>query len=145
MVLVLRRTVLFVAFVLTFALLAAAAAHSAPRDIVPIAGFRPGTIVIKTGERRLYYVIDGGRALRFPVGVGRPGKTWTGAAPMASSARAAALAGTGLGAAPPTTAQGPESMLGGLPSTGSGGRSIPAVVPDPRFLERPAMVPRWSV
>ncbi len=76
----LRRTALFVAFVLTFALLAAAAAHSASRDIVPIAGFRPGTIVIKTGERRLYYVIDGGRALRFPVGVGRPGKTWTGAA-----------------------------------------------------------------
>jgi lipoprotein-anchoring transpeptidase ErfK/SrfK len=80
MVHVLRRTALFVAIVLGWALLAAAVAHSAPRDIVPIAGFRPGTIVIKTGERRLYYVIDGQRALRFPVGVGRAGKTWTGEA-----------------------------------------------------------------
>jgi lipoprotein-anchoring transpeptidase ErfK/SrfK len=80
MVIVLRRTALFVAIVLAFAMLAAAVAHSAPRDIVPIAGFRPGTIVIKTGERRLYYVIDGQRALRFPVGVGRAGKTWTGEA-----------------------------------------------------------------
>src|SRR5476651_646595 len=80
MVHVLRRTALFVAIVLAFAMLAAAVAHSAPRDIVPIAGFQPGTIVIKTGERRLYYVIDGQRALRFPVGVGRAGKTWTGEA-----------------------------------------------------------------
>jgi lipoprotein-anchoring transpeptidase ErfK/SrfK len=79
MVLVLRRTAVFVAIVLAFALLAAAA-HSAPREIVPIAGFRAGTIVIKTSERRLYYVIDGAHALRFPVGVGRAGKTWTGEA-----------------------------------------------------------------
>ncbi len=38
----------------------------------------PGTIVIKTNERRLYYVMPGGRALRYTVGVGRAGKTWTG-------------------------------------------------------------------
>jgi lipoprotein-anchoring transpeptidase ErfK/SrfK len=75
---VLRRAAVFVAIVLAFALLAAAVAHSAPRDIVPIAGFRPGTIVIKTHQRRLYYVIDDYHALRFPVGVGRAGKTWTG-------------------------------------------------------------------
>ncbi|MGH6727295.1 MAG: L,D-transpeptidase [Pseudolabrys sp.] len=69
----------FVAFVLAFALLAAAA-HAATHEVVPIAGFQPGTIVIKTAERRLYYVIDRYRALRFPVGVGRTGKTWTGTA-----------------------------------------------------------------
>lgn len=40
----------------------------------------PGTIVIKTNERRLYYVMPGGRAMRYPVGVGRAGKTWTGTA-----------------------------------------------------------------
>src|ERR1700690_3539213 len=79
MVHVLKRTAVFVAIVLAWAL-PVAVAHSATRDIVPIAGFRPGTIVIKTGERRLYYVIDGQRALRFPVGVGRAGKTWTGEA-----------------------------------------------------------------
>lgn len=38
----------------------------------------PGTIVIKTNERRLYYVMSGGRAVRYTVGVGRAGKTWTG-------------------------------------------------------------------
>ncbi|MGH6665734.1 MAG: L,D-transpeptidase, partial [Pseudolabrys sp.] len=49
-------------------------------DVVPISGFRPGTIVVKTHERRLYYVLDGNRALRFPVGVGKAGMTWTGRA-----------------------------------------------------------------
>jgi lipoprotein-anchoring transpeptidase ErfK/SrfK len=82
MVLVLRRTALFVVIVLAWALLAAAVAHSATldRDVVAFFGFAPGTIVVKTGERRLYYVIDEQRALRFPVGVGRSGKTWTGMA-----------------------------------------------------------------
>jgi len=77
---VLKRTALFIVIVLGVALLAAVAAHAATRDFVPIAGFRPGTIVVKTSERRLYYVLDGSRALRFPVGVGRTGKTWTGEA-----------------------------------------------------------------
>jgi lipoprotein-anchoring transpeptidase ErfK/SrfK len=38
----------------------------------------PGTIVIKTNQRRLYYVMPGGRAVAYSVGVGRAGKTWTG-------------------------------------------------------------------
>ena len=82
MVLVLRRAALFVAFVLIWALLAAAAARAAAgdRDVVAFSGFAPGTIVVKTAERRLYYVIDEQHALRFPVGVGRSGKTWTGQA-----------------------------------------------------------------
>ena len=82
MVLVFRRAVIFVAFVLALALLAAAAAHAATRDRegVAFSGFAPGTIVVKTGERSLYYVLDQQRALRFPVGVGRSGKTWTGSA-----------------------------------------------------------------
>jgi len=80
MLLILRRTAVFVAIVLGFALLAAAAARAATRDrdIVAFSGFAPGTIVVKTGERSLYYVLDEQRALRFPVGVGRSGKTWTG-------------------------------------------------------------------
>jgi lipoprotein-anchoring transpeptidase ErfK/SrfK len=80
MVLILRRAAIFVAFVLALALLAAAAAHATTRDrdIVAFSGFAPGTIVVKTGERSLYYVLDEQRALRFPVGVGRSGKTWTG-------------------------------------------------------------------
>jgi lipoprotein-anchoring transpeptidase ErfK/SrfK len=42
------------------------------------AGFEPGTIVIKTSERKLYYVLDNGQTRVYPVAVGRPGKTWTG-------------------------------------------------------------------
>ena len=72
----------FVAFVLMFALVAAAVAHSATseRGLVAFSGFAPGTIVVKTGERSLYFVIDQQRALRFPVGVGKAGKTWIGTA-----------------------------------------------------------------
>ena len=37
-----------------------------------------GTIVVKTSERKLYYSYGDGRAIRYPVGVGRKGKTWEG-------------------------------------------------------------------
>lgn len=37
-----------------------------------------GTIVVRTGERRLYYVMGDGRAIRYPVGVGMRSKQWTG-------------------------------------------------------------------
>ena len=79
-VLMIRRTALFLAIVVIWALVAAAMAQAAPRDVVNFSGFAPGTIVVKTQERRLYFVIDPYRALRFPVGVGRNGKTWTGVA-----------------------------------------------------------------
>ncbi|RTL53975.1 MAG: L,D-transpeptidase [Bradyrhizobiaceae bacterium] len=50
------------------------------REIVGApAGYSPGTIVVKTNERRLYYVMNGGQAVRYPVGVGKPGKAWAGA------------------------------------------------------------------
>lgn len=39
---------------------------------------KPGTIVISTTERRLYYVLGDGRAIRYGIGVGRPGFTWKG-------------------------------------------------------------------
>jgi lipoprotein-anchoring transpeptidase ErfK/SrfK len=74
------RAVLFVVAVTAGAILAAAVAHPATGNVVPIAGYRPGTIVVKTGERRLYYVIAPNRALRFTVGVGRIGHAWTGRA-----------------------------------------------------------------
>ncbi|WP_291862239.1 L,D-transpeptidase [Bradyrhizobium sp.] len=38
----------------------------------------PGTIVIDTGNTYLYYVLDQGRAIRYGVGVGREGFTWSG-------------------------------------------------------------------
>ena len=38
----------------------------------------PGTIVIDTGNTVLYYVLGQGRAIRYGVGVGREGFTWSG-------------------------------------------------------------------
>jgi lipoprotein-anchoring transpeptidase ErfK/SrfK len=38
----------------------------------------PGTIIIDTGSTVLYYVLGQGRAIRYGVGVGREGFTWSG-------------------------------------------------------------------
>src|SRR5262245_59088019 len=42
--------------------------------------YSTGTVVVKTKERALYYVLGNGQAVRYPVGVGRAGKQWTGTA-----------------------------------------------------------------
>lgn len=39
---------------------------------------RPGTIIIDTGRKYLYYVQKNGRAIRYGVGVGRDGFGWSG-------------------------------------------------------------------
>jgi lipoprotein-anchoring transpeptidase ErfK/SrfK len=63
-------------------LLAAAAAMPQPAQAGAIVGFSgtytTGTVVVKTNERALYYVLGGGKAVRYTVGVGRAGKQWTG-------------------------------------------------------------------
>jgi len=61
------------------ALGAMSTAASARPDVVAAPnGYSPGTIVVKTNERRLYYVIDSQHAVRYPVGVGKKGKAWAG-------------------------------------------------------------------
>ena len=40
--------------------------------------YSPGTILVKTSERRLYLILDDDHAMRYPVGVGRAGKQWAG-------------------------------------------------------------------
>jgi lipoprotein-anchoring transpeptidase ErfK/SrfK len=45
-----------------------------------LSGYEPGTIVVKTGERKLYLVLENGETISYPVGVGRTGRTWTGVA-----------------------------------------------------------------
>jgi len=42
-------------------------------------GLSPGSIVVRTYARKLYYVLPGGKAIEYGVGVGREGFTWTGA------------------------------------------------------------------
>lgn len=50
-----------------------------PRQVVPWSGQQPpGTVVISTSQRRLYYVLGRGQALRYGVGVGRQGFSWAG-------------------------------------------------------------------
>jgi lipoprotein-anchoring transpeptidase ErfK/SrfK len=50
-----------------------------PRTTVSYTGnHSPGTIIVNTGERRLYLVQEGGTALRYGIGVGRVGFTWKG-------------------------------------------------------------------
>ena len=50
-----------------------------PRETVTYTGrYAPGTIIVSTEERRLYLVLGDGKALRYGVGVGRPGFEWGG-------------------------------------------------------------------
>jgi lipoprotein-anchoring transpeptidase ErfK/SrfK len=38
----------------------------------------PGTIVVNTSQRRLYYVLGGGKAIRYTIAVGMEGYGWSG-------------------------------------------------------------------
>ena len=63
------------------AMMMCAVAPASAREVVPYeGGVQPGTIVVKTAERRLYLVLGNGSAIRYPVAVGRPGKQWQGSA-----------------------------------------------------------------
>jgi lipoprotein-anchoring transpeptidase ErfK/SrfK len=43
----------------------------------------PGTVVVNTRERFLYYVLSGGKAVRYGIGVGKQGFAWSGTAYVA--------------------------------------------------------------
>ena len=68
-------------------LLAAAAALPQPARAGAIVGFSgnysAGTVVVKTHERSLYLVLGNGKAMRYPVGVGKAGMAWHGTAYVA--------------------------------------------------------------
>ena len=56
-----------------------AQATAIPRQVVSYPGKeRAGTIVVDTKDRRLYFVLGDGTAMRYGVGVGRPGFEWGG-------------------------------------------------------------------
>ncbi|HEX2257640.1 MAG TPA: L,D-transpeptidase, partial [Afifellaceae bacterium] len=49
------------------------------RHIVPYpTSEAPGTIIVDTPNKFLYYVLPGGEAIRYGIGVGRDGFGWTG-------------------------------------------------------------------
>ena len=53
-----------------------------PRFMRQVVGYngqeKPGTVIINTNERMLYLVQEDGTAIRYGIGVGRPGFTWAG-------------------------------------------------------------------
>ncbi len=57
------------------------AAASRERKVVAYrdaAKYPAGSIVVSTPERRLYLVLGSGKAMSYPVGVGREGYAWSG-------------------------------------------------------------------
>jgi lipoprotein-anchoring transpeptidase ErfK/SrfK len=86
----LSRIVLAFATVIGAGVLVAPSAQARP-DVVAWRGdYSPGTIVVKTNERRLYLVLDDRTAVRYPVGVGKAGKQWAGATKIDGKYRAPA-------------------------------------------------------
>lgn len=53
-------------------------AAKAPQTIAFQNGFRPGSIVIDTGGRKLYYTLSQSSAYVYPIAVGKQGFAWTG-------------------------------------------------------------------
>jgi lipoprotein-anchoring transpeptidase ErfK/SrfK len=61
------------------------AAPSVARETVAYSGNEPaGTIVVRTNERRLYYIVKEGQAIKYTVGVGKSGMQWLGTTSIAS-------------------------------------------------------------
>jgi lipoprotein-anchoring transpeptidase ErfK/SrfK len=49
-------------------------------------GYDPGTVIVRTGERKLYYVLNSDEAIEYNVGVGREGYQWQGSHRITSKA-----------------------------------------------------------
>jgi lipoprotein-anchoring transpeptidase ErfK/SrfK len=55
-------------------------------DWTPASSYAPGSIIVSTSERRLYFVTGAGEARRYKVGVGREGFQWAGVSSIVSKA-----------------------------------------------------------
>jgi lipoprotein-anchoring transpeptidase ErfK/SrfK len=58
-----------------------ASAHT--RLVAFRSSYGAGTIVISMSQRKLFYVLNDGRAIEYPVAVAKPGKEWLGSAHIA--------------------------------------------------------------
>ncbi len=69
----------------------AALAHPHPVAAPRVVGFRtraaPGSIVVRTAERRLYFVLGRGQAVEYVIGVGRAGRSFRGSGTIARKAK----------------------------------------------------------
>jgi len=76
-----KQTMRWIAAATAAAGFVAVATAAQAREVVAFrdgTSYSAGTVVVKTGERHLYYLLGDGRAIRYPVGVGRQGKQWVG-------------------------------------------------------------------
>jgi lipoprotein-anchoring transpeptidase ErfK/SrfK len=56
-----------------------------PREVVEYPSSQAaGTIVVSTSQRRLYYVLGGGKAIRYGIAVGMEGYAWSGVSSVAA-------------------------------------------------------------
>ena len=74
-----KRTTLL-ALAAAFTIVSTTASASTREVVRYTAEVQPGTIVVKTAERKLYLVLGDGTAIRYAVAVGKPGKQWQGQA-----------------------------------------------------------------
>ena len=65
---------------LIFSIIGSSQERAFARTEVAFTGYPVGTVVVKTSQRRLYFVVGEGRAIVYPVGVGRAGQQWAGRA-----------------------------------------------------------------
>src|ERR1700682_3262044 len=72
------RIVVALAATVGAAVLMSSTAEARPEMVGVRGEYTPGTIVVKTNERRLYLILDQSHAMRYPVGVGKSGKQWAG-------------------------------------------------------------------
>ncbi len=75
----------------------------------------PGSIIIDTQERKLYYVLPGKKAYQYPISVGREGFTWSG------TERISRIASWPSWTPPPEM----HKRIAGLPQTVTGGMKNP--------------------
>jgi lipoprotein-anchoring transpeptidase ErfK/SrfK len=93
------------------------------RELVTYAGDElPGTIVVQSKQRRLYFILADNKAISYPVGVGRTGKQWQGRAEIEGAYVQPAWS-------PPPEIQRdnpklPSVILGGSPSNPMGARAL---------------------
>lgn len=72
------RSALLSAGVMIVSMFGSAQVASARQVVSFQADYPAGTIVISQRERRLYLTLGDGRAIRYPVAVGKTGKAWSG-------------------------------------------------------------------
>ena len=106
----------------TFAVMSLAPPALAGRLVGLESGYPAGSILISQSARRLYFILDGGRAIAYPVAVAKRGKEWLGPARVQAKYVEPAWS-------PPDSVKRdhpelPEVIQGGAPGNPMGARAI---------------------